>query len=65
MMSSADAFRNIPWLHLRVGDPVHLDDDPRHTGRIVAIHNSAVALIRWDETNWRSEEPLHQLRKVS
>lgn len=63
----SDAYRNIPWWHLRCGDTVYLEDDPRHEGQIISIWNSAIAKVRWEDTGgpaWRSEEALSELVKV-
>jgi hypothetical protein len=40
---------NGDWMRLRCGDRVHITDDPRHIGRIEAIHHGAYARVRWDE----------------
>lgn len=62
--STADAYRNITWLHLRCGDHVHTSDDPRHVGRVVAIFGSATIKVRWDDNGWTSEESAADLVKV-
>jgi hypothetical protein len=52
-------------MRLRCGDRVHTRDDPRHIGRVEAIHNGAYARVRWDET-WRSSEvPIGDLVNLS
>jgi hypothetical protein len=44
---------------------VHTRDDPRHIGRVEAIHHGAYARVRWDET-WRSSEvPIGDLVNLS
>lgn len=55
---------NIPWLQLQLGDLVVREDDERHTGRIRAIENSALARVVWTDTGWTSWEPLSELRRV-
>lgn len=52
------------WMKLRCGDRVHVYDDPRHEGRVEAIHNSAIVLIRWDDTRWFEEVELSLVVKV-
>ena len=52
------------WMKLNCGDTVCAVDDPRHTGRVEAIHNSAFVKVRWHDTRWISELPLGDLRKV-
>ena len=64
VLSTSDAYLNLPWLHLRCGDYVYSGDDFRHIGRIEAIHNSATAKVIWSESGWISYEPLSELRKV-
>jgi hypothetical protein len=56
---------NGDWMRLRCGDRVHTRDDPRHIGRVEAIHHGAYARVRWDET-WRSSEvPIGDLVNLS
>jgi hypothetical protein len=35
---------------IEVGDPVCRKDDPRHTGRVIAIESSSDVTIKWDGT---------------
>lgn len=53
------------WLGFNCGDRVYRESNPRHTGRIEAIRNSAFAKIRWDESNWiEMDVPIRDLVKV-
>ena len=61
-MNRADAYRNIPWLHLRCGDTVHREDDPCHLGRVVAIFHSIDVKVRW-ENGWIERVSAHELIK--
>jgi hypothetical protein len=63
-VETMNAYYNIPWLHLRLGDLVYREDDERHTGTIRAIANSAEARVVWTDNGWTSWEPLAELRKV-
>lgn len=50
--------------NLRLGTKVYDKADPRHIGRIDAIHWSSTADITWEDTGWKSlGVPLHDLRK--
>ena len=52
------------WFRLNCGDLVHTHDDPRHVGRVEAIHNSYEVKVRWHGTRWISfltREELHRL----
>lgn len=62
-MNHDQAYQNIGWYHLRVGQSVSRTDDERHCGRIEAIHNSIAVKVRW-ENGWISDESAHQLQKV-
>jgi hypothetical protein len=35
------------WVKLNCGDPVCRKDDPRHTGRVIAIENSSDVTVKW------------------
>lgn len=49
------------WMHLNCGDTVFAVDDPRHLGRVEAIHNSAIVLVRWHDNGWLEEIALENL----
>jgi hypothetical protein len=55
---SANRPRVSDWLGLNCGDRVYCHDDPRHVGRVEAIHHGAYALVKWDDSNWREEVAL-------
>jgi hypothetical protein len=40
------------WMGVRVGERYQRKDDPCHTARVEAIHNSATVKLRWLETGW-------------
>jgi hypothetical protein len=41
------------WMRIRVGELHQRKDDPRHTARIEAIHNSATVKLYWLESEPR------------
>lgn len=53
------------WMRLRCGDRVHTVDDPRHVGRVEAIHHGYWIKVRWLDTGWISFEALHELRNLT
>lgn len=53
------------WMKLQIGDRVCMFDDPRHVGRVEAIHNSSVVTVRWLDTGWISFEGLRDLRNLT
>ena len=52
------------WMRLNCGDTVCAIDDPRHHGRLEAIHNSATVKVKWEGTGWISYLPMQDIRKV-
>lgn len=51
------------WMKLRCGDRVR-EKGGRHFGRVEVIHHGAFVKVRWEETNWISEDlPLNSLTK--
>lgn len=52
------------WMRLQTGDLVVDLDDERHEGRVDAIRSSYWVTVVWSETGWRSEVPLHRLRRT-
>jgi hypothetical protein len=58
------AYENIKWLHLRVGQLVHVRDNPRHVGRVEAVHNSVGVKVRWLDSNWISFESAADLERT-
>jgi hypothetical protein len=39
-------------LTLHCGDAVHRANDPRHIGRVEAVHNTGQVKVRWLDTGW-------------
>jgi len=54
-------FRNAK---LHTGDIVVDIEDERHEGRVEAIRNSSVALVKWHDTGWITEVPIERLKRV-
>lgn len=54
------------WPHcpFHVGDRVYDYPDPRHIGRVNAIIGGCLAVVAWEETDWRSELAVKRLRHV-
>lgn len=50
------------WMKLNVGGSVYRHDDPRHVGRVEAIHHSAMVKVRWNDTDWVEFVKLSELR---
>jgi hypothetical protein len=48
------------WMRVRVGTHLQRHDDPRHTARVEAIHNSAIVKLRWLDTRWFEFVSLHE-----
>ena len=53
------------WMRLYCGDRVCRHDDPRHVGRVEAIHHSYLVTVRWADTGWVSFELLDDLRNLT
>ena len=51
------------WIKLRTGYIVIDRDDPRHQGRVEAIRNGAVVVVKWDN-GWTSKVPIEKLERV-
>jgi hypothetical protein len=51
------------WIKLKCGDRVLDVRDPRHDGRVVAVNNGVIAVVKWDN-GWKSEHPVSNLRKL-
>jgi hypothetical protein len=43
---------SLDLIKLRIGDTVNRTDDPRHFGRVEAIHPTMVVTIKW-ENGWK------------
>jgi hypothetical protein len=52
---------NSDWMKLNCGDPVCRKDDPRHTGRVIAIENGSSVKVKWDGSAWISWEPFSDI----
>jgi hypothetical protein len=52
------------WTKLACGDRVRERDDPRREGRVEAIRNSSVAVVKWGDSGWTSEVPIERLERV-
>jgi len=63
-VNTSEAYRDIRWLHLRCGQRVHRQDDPRHAGTVQSIHNSVVVWVKWDNS-WLSSEHANDLEPDS
>jgi hypothetical protein len=37
---------------LNLGDTVHRTDDPRHLGRVEAVHNTGQVKVAWQDSGW-------------
>lgn len=53
------------WMRLHCGDRVCTFDNPRHVGRVEAIHHGAVVKVRWEDSGWVSFEALSDLRNLT
>jgi hypothetical protein len=51
------------WIKLKCGDRVLDVRDPRHDGRVVAVQNGVVAVVKWDN-GWKSEHSISNLCKL-
>ena len=52
------------WFKLHCGDRVHLRDDPRHVGRVEAIHSTGQIKIKWHDTGWISFHDRDELQRL-
>lgn len=52
------------WIKLRTGQVVVDRGDPRHEGRLEAIRNSAVVVVKWADSGWTSGVPIERLERV-
>jgi len=59
------ANRRGDWMKLSCGDRVYNKADPRHIGRVEAIRHGSIALVMWEETDWISRVPIHELVKTT
>ena len=53
------------WMRLRSGVRVHRRANPRHVGRVVAIHHGAFVRVKWEPTGWIEDDiPLAELMRA-
>jgi hypothetical protein len=52
------------WMKLACGDRVRERDGGRHEGRVEAIRNGSVVVVKWADTGWTSEVPIERLERV-
>lgn len=60
---SSPSLRINDWVPFSCGDKVHRKDDPRHVGRVEALHNHS-AKIKWDDNGWYSHEGFDDIEKA-
>ena len=52
-------------MRLQTGDSVVDVEDERHEGRVDGIRSGHWVTVVWAATGWRSEVPLHRLRRLN
>jgi len=67
---SSSRLRTGDWIKFGCGAPaecgarVYCHDDPRHIGRVEAIHSASFARVRWLDNNWSEEVSLDLLARA-